>query len=87
MKVVMEYIGELSLHSQMVSEVCVIVSVASRILITFQDKELMVRTETANSSSGSSRALNTLSSKKHFELFPLLFTDTSHNILRDIPTT
>ena len=51
------------------------------------EKELMVRTETASSSSGSSGALNTSSSKKHFELFPLLPIDTSHNILRDIPTT
>ena len=51
------------------------------------EKELMVRTETASSSSDSSGALNTSSSKKHFELFPLLPIDTSHNILRDIPTT
>ena len=87
MKVVMEYIGDLWLHSQMFSEVWVIVSVASRILITFQDKELMVRTETANSSSCLRRVLNTFSRRKHFELSPLLPIDTSYNILRDISTT
>ena len=84
---VMGYIGELRLCPHRFSSLCLIVSVVLRILITFQEKELIVRTETASSSSGSSRALNTLSSKKHFGLFPLLFTDTSYNILRDIPTT
>ena len=84
---VMGYIEERCLYSHRFSSLCLIVSVVLRILITFQEKELIVRTETASSSSSSRRALNTSSRREHFEIFPLLFTDTSHNILRDIPTT
>ena len=84
---VMGYIEGLRLHSHTSSLLYLIVSAPYRILITLQEEELMVRTSTATSSSCPARPLNTSSRKEHFQRYPLLPVDTSHNIFQDIAIT